>query len=308
MAKFNIFLGNLNSGPLASVHEHALWIEQGLRELGHDVTRDSKNLHPDRENIFFEWFVPGPPGGIQQKFMEFMTGPARRYPYTIIVTEKCNGGSFNQGNTGHFGTQIRWQNFTKVARRARRVWSFVAEDRTPLSFVCPRVAHLELGYCRALEDFGAEHTADFALFGSGTKERAALVERLRGRGFTVNYPGQILPWPEKEAGQRAARVVLSPRIWGWFPQPSGSRPARVMHTDSVCAVERCPQMVRPPVFCPHNDEGEDFEEFAIRCLADYRRKAAEATERYRTEMPGIAGCIEACLDASGGPEYRGNRI
>ncbi len=304
MAKFNIFTGNLSGGPLASVYEHALWIENGLRELGHDVTRDDKIIYPDRENIFFEWFVPGQPGGIQEKFLEFMVGPARSYPYTIVVTEKCNGGSFNQSKTGHFGTHVRWQRFTRVARRARRLWTFVPEDRSPLSFVCPRVGHLELGYCKALEDFGAEHTVDFALFGSGTEERAKLVQELRSRGHSVAYPAKILEWREKEKGQRAARVVLSPRIWGWFPMPSGSRPARVMHTDSACAVELCPNMTRPPVFCPYNAEGQSFADFAVEVLGNYRPLAARATERYRTEMPGIAGCIEACLDASGGAEYR----
>lgn len=299
MAKFNIFLGNLNGGPLASVHEHALWIEHGLRDAGHDVLRDPTNLHPDRENIMFEWFVPGGPGSIQRKFMEFMTGPVRKlkYPYTIVVTEKCNGGSFNQSDSGHFGTQARWQGFTKVAGRAKRLWTLVPGDDVKLSFVNPNSSFLEFGWCKALEDFGAEHTVDFALYGSGTKDRNELVERLRAKGFSVNYPGRILPFAEKEAGQRAARVVLSPRIWGWFPIPSGTRPARVMHTDSACAVSWCPIVPRPQCYA-HNqpDENGDFVEFAAGILSNYRALAKQSTERYRSEMPHIGECLTRCLD------------
>jgi len=294
MAQFNIFTGNLKDGPLESIQEHVKWVECGLRACGHDVSVNTKEFREGVTTVFLEWSV-------EPEFQEFMVKHVRpnwrKYPYVVIVTEKLNAGSFNQRTPG---TIQRYQWFSRYADRARQLWTLVPGDEKKLSFINPRTGFLAMGWNDEFFDpvDPDDHVYDYTLHGSGMPERDALVKAMRERGMSVLYHSRIVPMAQRNEEQRPARVVLSPRIFGWFPIPSGTRVARVMHTSSVCGVERCPIMPFPQAFSPCNAEGEAYIDFLADLLPRYRKEAERAQERYRSEMPDIKGCMEACLDGN----------
>jgi hypothetical protein len=270
------------------------WLEAGLRDLGHEVTFSDESLSPTALNVVWEGFTPESGEELRDSGME----------YGLIVTEFIDGTGFNKGSPQ--SDQVdrrdepyrkRWHGYQAAASRARFFWSMVESNVDGLRRQAP-ASFIELGYSdRLVPHAGNEPHIDFSFTGIVTPHRQRILEALEKLSQVV-WHRKLLPIGERDKLFLATRINLSMNKTVDWQMPSPTRVGKALLSKRGIALDRTPQVTRQSSLVGCCPAGIDFVDFALAQLhRDWRRAAATAFERYRTELP-MKGIMERVLDES----------
>lgn len=280
---FHFCMSNHNEVGRRTLRDMYLWLQSGLKALGHTVTLSETECEPGALNVFWEYFMPGVAEELRESGVR----------YGLIATEIFDGRGFNYLRDGNF-TQ-RWKGFCTAAEGASFIWSMVASNLPVLEWFAPS-AYIDLGFCDDFRfDDRSEPDIDFSFLGFHTPYRKELLDRFARRASVVT-PGRILTFEERNDLMLRTRINLSLKQSEQWLIPSPTRTGLALMAKRGLAAERTLALTRPAEIAPMAAPGEDYVDFALAQLNGPWKKQAEAAyERFRTELP-MRRIMETALD------------
>jgi hypothetical protein len=282
MAWFHFCTANHNKIGRSTLVDMADWFESGLLDLGHKVTFSDSCVETRAINIFWECFTPS----IGKEIAE--SGVV----YGIVATEIPDGYAFNWRQEPEW--KARFEAFHEVANRAAFIWTMVESTVAFYSQFCP-TTFMELGFSERLVPDYLDQTPvqDFCFFGLRTPYREKAVSKLR-KYATVEWPETFLSHEGVARLIGASKIGLSFKQSEQWPIPSPTRLGRLMMAQRGVAAEFVPVTTQQGELVGLCPEASDFHEYALGILnSDWKRRAKEVFENYRSEMPmrDIMQCV-----------------
>ena len=286
MTWFHFCTANHNQTGRSSLSDMAEWYEAGLRDLGHRVTFSESHLESGAVNIFWECFSPKMVKAIREK----------NIPYGIIATEIPTGNTFN------WRTEAKWAKrfecFKEVAQRSRFIWTMV-EDSVPFSAQFSATAYVPFGFSERLIPSYINDTPrhDFCFFGNRTPYRESAINKIR-KHADVEWPEAFLTPAQIGALIGASKIGINFKQSPQWPIPSPTRLGRLIMAKRGIACEYVPVPTRQGEIVGLCPPDMDFADYALSLLSgDYKARAEETFERYRTEMP-MSQILEQVTDVT----------
>lgn len=291
--RFHLCMANHSSTGCRSLRDHVDWIRAGLLDLGYPVTVGRRHVESGAVNLFFEYFQPGM-GGFFRELRD------SGYQVGVVALENFDGGGFNGLRTPEW--QARFQGFLEVSAEVDFLWAGFAgsvpfyASRAPTSF-------LELGFsARLLPSEPPEEPAHAVGFwGKLSPHRLRLLKEI-DRYFPLHLPGSFVTGEDLEAYLASIRVgVLICPSESW-EGPSPNRFGRLTLSGRAALSEATPAHLAEEgpqgivQLVPAPAPGEDLlEMLEVFVSGQWRRRATEAMERYRSEFP-MGEIMERMLD------------
>ncbi len=146
--------------------------------------------------------------------------------------------------------------------------------------------YAKLGYSDRLLSYqsGWDPECDFGFFGLVTPYRREILSKIAGR-FSVQTAKSILHPGELPGFIAKCRVGLSFKQSPKWPIPSPTRLGRLMHMRRNIACESVADPTPQGRFVPICPADQDFADFCMHRLSNWKTEAAESLEQYRTQMP-----------------------
>ena len=271
---FHFCTANHDPVGRATLVDMAAWFEAGLLDLGHKVTFSDSGVESGAINLFWECFTPGMGKAIRQTGVQ----------YGIIATEIPDGYAFNWRNESYWKT--RFEAFPEAAEGASFIWAMVESTVPYYSTFCP-TAFIELGFSSRLIPslLNGSPEFDFSFFGLRTPYRIEVVDRLR-KHAKVEWPERFLAATEVQELIGSTKVGLNFKQSEQWPIPSPTRLGRLIMAKRDVASEKTQVATRQGKIIGLPLDGQDFVEFALeRLSANWRERAENTFEQYRTKMP-----------------------
>jgi hypothetical protein len=274
MAWFHFCTANHNQSGRDSLHDMADWFVAGLTDLGHKVSFSDRYMEYGAINLLWECF--------EEEFCDAISDSNALFG--IIATEIPDGVGFNWRHDGQW--LGRFDRFLRVANYASFIWTMTEASVPFYSKIAP-TSYLEMGFSERLipSYIDQEPTVDFCFFGAPTEYREAAIAKIR-KHAAVEWPNRMLP--SEEVGRLIGRskVGLSFKQSENWPVPSPTRLGRLMMAKRGVACEHVTVPTRQGQIAGICPRDADFVDYVLAFLkSDWRQKAEEVFEQYRSEMP-----------------------